>query len=144
MSPQSPHPPALRAGLRHEMTYRVPIERTVPKLLPEAPEFGPMPEVLATGYLVALVEWACMELLLPHIDWPRTQTVGTKIDLSHIAATPPGMEVRIAVELVEIDRRRLTFTVSARDEQEVIGAGTHERHLIDTARFSGRARSKAP
>lgn len=133
----------LRTGLRHELGYRVSPERTVPRLLPEAAEFEPMPAVLATGYLVALVEWACMQLLRPHLDWPRVQTVGTRIDLSHRAATPPGLEVRIEVELTEIAGRRLLFSVSARDEVDQIGAGTHERHLIDTERFSARVTAKA-
>jgi fluoroacetyl-CoA thioesterase len=132
----------LRTGIRHELSYRVPRDRVVPYLLPEAAEFRAMPEVLATGYLVALVEWACMVALRPHLDWPRIQTVGTHVDLSHLAATPPGLTVTIAVELVEVDGRRLVFSVRASDGVDEIAAGTHERHLIATDRFTTRAAAK--
>ena len=83
---------ALQAGLRHRFTYTVPPHRTVPHLYPEAPEFTVMPEVFATGYLVGLIEWTCVQLINPHLDWPREQSVGTHIDLSHEAATPPGLQ----------------------------------------------------
>ena len=53
--------------------------------------------MLATGYLVALCEWAAIELLKPHLDWPREQSVGTHVNLSHTAATPPGLTVEITV-----------------------------------------------
>jgi len=125
------------------LRYRVSPERTVPHLLPEAAEFGPMPAVLATGYLVALVEWACMQLLRPHLDWPRIQTVGTHLEMSHRAATPPGLDVRIDVELTEVDGRRLIFSVRAHDGVDEVGVGRHERYLIDTERFSGHAEKKA-
>jgi len=135
--------PTLRPGLRHEFRYLVPASRTVPRLLPEAPEFAPMPEVLATGYLVALLEWTCVQLLRPHTDWPAEQSVGTHISVSHRAATPPGLTVTAVAELTGIDGRRLAFAVSASDGADQIAQGTHERYLIDSARFAERAAAKA-
>jgi fluoroacetyl-CoA thioesterase len=102
-----------------------------------------MPEVLATGYLVGLVEWACILALNPHLDWPREQTVGTHVDLSHSAATPPGMSVTIQVKLVAVDGRKLSFEVMARDERDVISTGRHERFVIDADRFTSRVAQKA-
>ena len=80
----------LRAGLEGIYRYRVPETRTVPRIYEDAPDFQMMPAVLATGYLVALAEWACIELVKPHLDWPGEQTLGTRVDLTHVAATPPG------------------------------------------------------
>ena len=133
----------LRPGLRHELRYLVPSGRTVPHLLPEAPEFAPMPEVLATGYLVGVVEWACMLLVKPYLDWPEEQTVGVHVDLSHQAATPPGLTVTVAVELVSVQGRRLVFAVGADDGVETVAQGRHERAVIRTARFAARAADKA-
>ena len=101
-----------------------------------------MPHVLATGYMVGLIEWACIRAVNPHIDWPREQTVGTDVKLTHVAATPPGMEVRISVHLAAVAGRKLTFDVEARDEREVISTGTHERFVIDAEKFSQRVAMK--
>ena len=128
----------LRAGLRHRFTYRVPESKLVPALFPEASEFQVMPRVFATGYLVGLVEWTCIQALNPHLDWPREQTVGTRIELSHAAPTPPGNEIVVEVELSAVDGRRLDFRVSARDDAATICEGTHERFVIDAAKFEAR------
>jgi fluoroacetyl-CoA thioesterase len=134
--------PSLRAGLEHSFTYRVPAEKTVPHLYREAPEFQQMPEVFATGFLVGLVEWTCIQLVNPHLDWPREQSVGTRLELSHDAPTPPGFEVSVHVRLTEVDGRRLAFDVSASDGQGAICAGRHERMLIDAGRFAARLAKK--
>ena len=86
----------LRAGLTGTFRYKVPASKTVPRIYPEAPDFQLMPKVLATGYLVALCEWAAIELMKPHLDWPREQSVGTHVNLSHTAATPPGLTIEIS------------------------------------------------
>ena len=62
----------LKPGLTHEFSYRVPPEKTVPHLYSEAAEFQEMPEVFATGFMVGLVEWTCVQALNPHLDWPRS------------------------------------------------------------------------
>ena len=133
---------SLRPGIEHEFRYRVPVTQTVPALLPDSPEFAKMPEVLATGYLVGLVEWTCVQALLPHLDWPREQTVGTRVDLTHTAATPPGVEIRIRVKLVEVDGRRLVFDVVVDDELDRVSEGKHERFVIDAEKFNRRAQEK--
>ncbi len=135
---------SLQPGLVLVFTYRVPVQRTVPHLLPESPEFRAMPEVLASGYMVGLIEWACIQAVNPHLDWPAEQTVGIGFRLSHIAATPPGLRVTIRVELLAVEGRKLTFGVRAEDEVEVISEGSHERFVIDAARFRAKAAAKAP
>ena len=88
---------SLQPGLKFEFQFQVPETKTVPHLYPESPEFQAMPRVLATGYMVGLFEWACIQALNPHLDWPREQTVGIHVNLSHTAATPPGMVVTVRV-----------------------------------------------
>ena len=121
--------------IEYEFRYRVPETKTVPALYPEAPEFQEMPEVFATGYLVGLLEWACIQAIQPFLDWPREQTVGTHIDVSHSAATPPGMVVTVSVKLIEVQGRKLVFDVQAHDGVDLISRGRHERHVIERARF---------
>jgi fluoroacetyl-CoA thioesterase len=135
--------PGLQAGLQGTFRYRVPESKSVPRIHPEAPDFQMMPAVLATGYLVALCEWACIELIKPHLDWPREQSLGTHVSLSHLAATPPGFEVEIQVRLTAVEGRKLTFAVSAHDGTDQITEGTHERHTIDAERFAARVAAKA-
>jgi fluoroacetyl-CoA thioesterase len=134
----------LRPGLRHELAYRVPVHKTVPALYPEAPELQEMPQVFATGFLVGLVEWTCIQLLTPHLDGPREQSVGSRVDLSHEAPTPPGMTVTVTATLREVDGRRLAFDVEARDDAELVCRGRHERFVIDTERFAQRLARKHP
>jgi fluoroacetyl-CoA thioesterase len=129
-------------GLEHELRFVVPETKTVPALYPESAEFGEMPRVFATGFLVGLIEWACIEALKPHLDWPREQTVGTHVDVSHCAATPAGLEVRVRVRLVRVEGRRLVFDVEAHDGVELVSSGTHERFVIDGARFAEKAKRK--
>jgi fluoroacetyl-CoA thioesterase len=135
--------PTLRPGLEGTFRYRVPPSKTVPCIYEEAPDFQMMPAVFATGYLVALAEWACIELIKPHLDWPREQTLGTHVDLSHLAATPPGLTIEVRVRLAAVDGRRLVFDVSAHDGVDTISAGTLERHAIDAARFEHKVAAKA-
>ncbi len=132
----------LRPGIEGTFRYRVPASKTVPRIYEEAPDFQMMPGVLATGYLVALSEWACIELVKPHLDWPREQTLGTHVSLSHVAATPPGFTVEIRARLEAVEGRKLSFTVSASDGVDPISDGTHERHVIDSARFEAKVDAK--
>jgi fluoroacetyl-CoA thioesterase len=133
---------SLRPGLQGTFRYRIPESKTVPRIYPEAPDFQMMPAVFATGYLVALCEWACIELIKPHLDWPREQSLGTHVSLSHLAATPPGLEVELSVRVTAVEGRKLTFAVSAHDGVDRITEGTHERHAIDAARFEGKLAAK--
>ena len=135
--------PLLRPGLEGVFRYRVPESKTVPRIYEEAPDFQMMPAVLATGYLVALAEWACIELIKPHLDWPREQSLGTHVDLSHTAATPPGLTVEIRARLEAVEGRKLVFAVSAHDGVDEITSGRHERHVIDAGRFARKVAAKA-
>jgi len=134
--------PGLKPGLEATFRYRVPASKTVPRIYPEAPDFQMMPAVLATGYLVALCEWACIELIKPHLDWPREQSLGTHVNLSHLAATPPGMQIELRVALTAVEGRKLTFAVSAHDGVDKVTEGTHERHTIDAERFTRKLATK--
>jgi len=93
----------LQPGLSYRHQFVIPLSKTVPSLYPESEEFIQMPEVFATGFLVGFLEWACILCINPHLDWPEEQSVGTHIDVSHVAATPPGFEVIADVKLVEVD-----------------------------------------
>ena len=135
--------PTLTAGLTHRFTFTVPATKTVPYLYPESALFQQMPAVLATGYLVGLLEWACIEALKPHLDWPREQSLGTHINVSHLAATPPGHTITVDVRLDKVEGRKLSFIVTAHDGIDLISEGTHERHVIDAARFNARIAAKA-
>ena len=99
-------------------------------------------KVLATPVLVMLLEEAALnavEGLLP----PGHQTVGTRLDISHTAATPVGMRVTAHAEVTKVDGRKLIFRMWADDEIEQIGAGTHERIIVNVERFDVRTQAKA-
>jgi len=132
----------LKPGIRYQHRFTVPSTKTVPALYPEAEEFVAMPEVFATGFLVGFLEWACIKAVNPHLDWPREQTVGTHIDVSHEAATPPGLEVTATVELIAVDGRRLVFTVEAHDGVDLISRGRHERFVINKEKFDAKVVQK--
>jgi fluoroacetyl-CoA thioesterase len=101
-----------------------------------------MPKVLATGFMIGLIEWACIKAITPYLDWPEEQTVGTHVNVSHTAPTPPGLEVTVRVKLVEGEGRRLIFEVEAHDGIESIGKGTHERFIISKKRFDEKVSNK--
>ena len=124
------------------MDVKVTDSKTVPALYPEAEEFQVMPKVFATGFMVGFFEWACIQAVKPHLDWPEEQTVGIHIDVSHTAATPSGFEVTAKVKLVEVDRRRLVFEIEAHDGVDSIAKGRHERFIIDKAKFDANLQKK--
>src|SRR5687767_8039134 len=100
-------------------------------------------KVLATPVMVSLMEEASLnavEGLLP----PGHQTVGTRLDITHVAATPVGLRVTARAEVTRVEGRRVTFRVWADDEKERIGEGTHERIVIEVSRFDRRAQEKIP
>jgi fluoroacetyl-CoA thioesterase len=121
----------------------VPNSKTVPALYPEAQEFVAMPEVFATGFLVGFLEWACIKAINPHLNWPKEQTVGIHINVSHDAATPPGLEVTATIELIKVDGRKLLFSVEAHDGIDLISKGQHERFVIDKEKFDASIANKA-
>ena len=133
----------LRPGLRHSSALTVDAALAVPA---QAAIFSPgaeMPPVFATAQMIAFVEWTCVAALAPYLA-PHQRTVGTRVDMTHLAATPIGMTVTADVGLVEIDGRRLRFKVTCRDEADVIGEGFHERAIVDHDRFMSRLARKRP
>lgn len=135
--------PSLQPGLAYDFKFTVPESKTVPHLYPESPEFQVMPRVLATGFMVGLFEWACIKATNPHIDWPNEQTVGIGVNLSHLAATPPGLTITVKVRLEKVEGKKLTFSIVADDGVDKISEGTHERFIINAAKFNAKADSKA-
>jgi fluoroacetyl-CoA thioesterase len=127
-------------GLRHAKTLTVDSSLTVPEISP-AFDFHDMPAVFATAYMVALIEAASLEAVKPFLASDQS-TVGTRVDVGHSAATPIGMKITAEVELVEVDGRRLRFRVECRDEKDVIGAGFHERFIVELPKFLARLRAK--
>lgn len=105
----------LKAGLRHSETLRVEASLTVPSVSPKFASFVDIPPVFATAYLVGFVEWVAVEALRPYLEEGES-TVGTHVDISHVAATPVGMAVTGEVELIAREGRKLRFRVSCRDE----------------------------
>ncbi len=103
---------------------------------------GALP-VFATPSMIALMEKAARESVQPFLEEGQG-TVGTSLNVKHLAATPVGLRVRAEAELIEVDRRRLVFRVEARAGGEKIGEGTHERFIIDSERFLAKAQAKLP
>jgi fluoroacetyl-CoA thioesterase len=133
---------SLQAGLTFEFAFQVSESKTVPYLYPESPEFQAMPKVLATGFMVGLFEWACIQAINPHLDWPQEQTVGIDIRVNHTAATPPGLTVTVKGSLDRVEGRKLTFSLVADDGLDMISEGTHERFVIDAAKFNAKIVAK--
>lgn len=98
-------------------------------------------DVFATPCLIGLMEEAAQTSVAPYLDEGMT-TVGTKLDVSHDAATPVGMKVRAESELIEVDGRRLVFSVKAYDECGLVGQGMHERFIVRLDRFMEKAAAK--
>ncbi len=126
---------SLRPGLTFEFDFTIPESKTVPYIYPESEEFQIMPKVFSTGFMIGLIEWACVRFVNNYIDWPSEQTVGIDVKLNHTAATPPGLTVNVKGELVDVDGRRLTFSIVAHDGIDVISEGTHQRYIVNAERF---------
>jgi fluoroacetyl-CoA thioesterase len=134
----SPH---LQPGLIFRQSIVVDESLTVPRLSNRFVGFADMPPVFATAYLVGFVEWTCIEALRPYL-LAHEHTVGTLIDVSHIAATPIGLTVTAEVRLLAVVGDRLRFRAICRDEHELVGDGCHERAVIHPASFTRRAEQK--
>lgn len=133
----------LRPGLTYQFKFKVPPSKTVRHLYLESEMFQQMPHVLATGFMVGLMEWACIEALRPHLDWPREQSLGTLVNFSHLAATPPGLTITVDVRLDKVEGRKLVFFLTAHDGVDKIAEGMHERVVIDAAKFNAKVAEKS-
>jgi fluoroacetyl-CoA thioesterase len=134
--------PTLKVGLKHSFSYKILENKTVPFTYPESPEISAMPKVFATGFMIVLIEWACVRLLKPHLD-AGEGSLGIHVDVSHLAATPPGFTVTVDVEVVEVNGREIDFKVRAHDGVDLIAEGWHERAVVTWDRFNERVAQKA-
>ncbi|WP_291687393.1 thioesterase family protein [Bradyrhizobium sp.] len=100
-----------------------------------------LPQVLATPVMILMMENAALNAIRPYLE-PGESAVGTAIDVRHLAATPVGHTVRAEAEVTGVDGKRIEFKVSARDEIEEIGRGTHQRAVIELASFNERLARK--
>src|SRR2546422_11087848 len=126
---------ALRPGLRGEASLTVREEHTAPRVGSGAIH------VLATPVMINLIEAAALAAI-EHLLPAGHQSLGTRLDIRHFAATPVGMRVRAEVEVVKVEGRTVSFRVTVSDEKEPIGDGTHERMVVNVARFDVRVRDK--
>jgi fluoroacetyl-CoA thioesterase len=101
-----------------------------------------LPPVLATPVMIMIMENAALDAVRPFLD-PSESAVGTVISVRHLAATPAGHRVRAEAEVTKVEGRRIEFTVTASDETEEIGSGTHERMVVDRRRLSQRLAAKS-
>ncbi len=127
--------PGLAVGLRHVAKVTVTDDMTPAHLRHE-----PL-RVLSTPDMIRLIERTAIEAVQPHLASGQA-TVGTRVDVAHLAGTLVGMTVTITVELTEVDRRRLVFRVEVRDEVDEAGRGTHERVIVDGAQRLPRLEAK--
>ena len=130
-NPASP----LAPGLTGEATVRVSETHTAAAL-----GSGNV-SAFSTPALIALMEGAAVAALEGRLPDGQT-SVGTRLDVRHLAATPVGMTVRATATLIQVDGRRLVFAVEAHDDAEQVGAGTHERFVVERARFEARVAAK--
>ncbi len=136
MSHDPANRPALTLGMTGEVTRVVTDQITA-----DAMGSGGV-RVLGTPAMIMLMEQAALRAVEAALDEGQT-TVGTHLDVRHLAATPVGMRVTARATLVEIDGRRLVFEVEAEDEREKVGTGRHERFIVDVERFLSRVQGKA-
>ena len=134
--------PTLKPGLTHRFSYTVPVTKTVPYLYEESPELAAMPEVFATGFMVGLLEWTCVQLLAPHLD-PGEGSLGVYIDVARKAATPVGFMITVEAKRLEVRGPRARFAIRAHEDMDEIGSGTHERFIVNWDRFNKSVAAKA-
>ena len=103
---------------------------------------GEAARVYATPALISDIEYTCRDGILDHLD-PGEDSVGTRVELDHLAATLPGMAVQISVTVAEVNGRLVTFDVTARDKLDEIGRGCHVRFVVDVGKTQDRLRAKA-
>ncbi len=133
---------SLQSGLKHSFSYVVPENKTVPYTYPESPIIAAMPKVFATGFMIVLMEWTCAQLLDQYLD-AGEGSLGTHVDVWHLAATPPGMTVKVDAEVIEVRGRKIMFKVRAHDGMDLIGEGRHERVAVVWDRFNAKVAEKA-
>ena len=126
---------SLKPGVSFSRTITVDRDRTISFM-------GEEGRVYATPRLIGDIEYTCRDLILQHAD-PGEDSVGMEVSVKHLAATLPGSTVEITVTVKEVDRRKIVFEVSAKDEVEPISAGTHARFVVESAKTIERLKAKA-
>lgn len=121
-------------------TYRM---RVTPAHLANQFKDSALPPVFATPMMVTAMENAALDAVRDYLE-PGESAVGTLVNVRHLVATPVGHLVTAEAEVTKVDGRRIEFKVSARDETEVIGTGTHERVVVDLTRLDARLAAKRP
>jgi fluoroacetyl-CoA thioesterase len=116
--------------------------RVLPEHLANQFKDAMLPQVLATPVMILMMENAALNAIRPYLE-PGESAVGTAIDVRHLAATPVGHTVRAEAEVTRVEGKRIEFKVSARDEVEEIGSGTHRRMVIDLRSFNERLAGKS-
>ena len=117
--------------------------RVMPAHLANQFKDAALPQVFATPMMVTIMENAALNAVRDYLD-PGESAVGTVVNVKHLAATPVGHRVTAEAVVTKVDVRRIEFTVTARDETEEIGNGTHERMVVDMARIDKRLAAKKP
>jgi fluoroacetyl-CoA thioesterase len=133
--------PALAQGATTSISKDVDETMTVPYGRGEYPLFADMPKVLATAALVTFIEAACAETLAPHLEEDEV-SLGTVIDITHSAPTPVGATIRAEVEVVKVEPRSVSFSLTVLDGEDVISLGTHTRAVISRSRFDEKVDAK--
>lgn len=127
----------IQVGLKFNSSTTVSEALIVPSLPSEFGNYKDMPPVFATPYLVAFIEYTCLNGLKPLIE-PGQRTVGTSISISHGAATPVGMKIFCEAEIVKLNGKLMELQIVCRDEKQIISEGTHGRAIIDFDKFMSR------
>jgi predicted thioesterase len=127
----------LVVGITGEVKQKVVSNHLVSHYHPEGPA------VFGSPFMLMAMEFAAFEAIRPHLDTGE-QSVGVEFQFAHLAATPAGATVTARAEVLAVEGQKISFRIEAHDEQEMIGQGTHVRHVIDMQRFLKRTRKKVP
>lgn len=134
--------PTLVPGVSATHAFLVDRANTVPHLALDRSTFDDIPEVLATAYMVVMMEGTATKALRPHLD-ANEGSLGIHVDVSHLAATLPGQTVTVTAEITEVAGRKITFKVTAHDGLDKIGEGIHQRMIVPWDRFKAGVAGKA-
>lgn len=134
--------PTLIPGISATHAYAVGPANTVPHLSMDRSTFDDIPQVLATAYMIVMMEGAATKALRPHLD-ANEGSVGISVSITHLAATLPGQTVTATAEVIAVEGRKITFKVAAHDGVDKIGEGTHVRAVVSWDRFKAGIAAKA-
>jgi fluoroacetyl-CoA thioesterase len=127
--------PSLRPGLSHVNRITIDRERTIGFMGEEARTY-------ATPAMIRDIEYTCRDLIVEHAD-PGEDSVGMEVAVKHLAPTLMGMTVEIAVRVIAVDGRKVSFEATVKDELDQVGAGTHIRFVVEKAKTFERLKAKA-